>query len=224
MKYPAEPLTKAEFDRLLAQCSTKCPTGLRNRALLTVMYRAGLRCGEALALLPKDCEDQQLRVLHGKGDKSRVVGLDAGAWAILTLWLERRKKLIGVNSTDPVFCTLEGARLHSCYVRELCRRLGKKAGIEKRVHPHGLRHSFACQFLEEGAPLHLLCTAMGHASVATTNTYVNHIKNPQAVAAMQAREWEPPGKRRSVKLFHTSDRKAELLRLREEIDRALANV
>src|ERR1035438_6355127 len=73
-------------------CSAKASTGLRNRALLTVLYRAGLRIAEALALRLKDVnvEAGTLTVLHGKGDRRRVVGLDAGAAAVLGQWLERR--------------------------------------------------------------------------------------------------------------------------------------
>ena len=80
MKLAAEPLTRAEVNALLAQCSRRAPTGIRNRALITVLYRTGLRIFEALALQPKDVDldNGTLRVLHGKGDKMRTVGLDAG--------------------------------------------------------------------------------------------------------------------------------------------------
>jgi site-specific recombinase XerD len=138
LKLPAEPLTPDEVKSLIRVCSKRAPTGVRNRALIVVLYRAGLRCSEALALLPKDLDaaNSTIRVLHGKGDRSRVVGLDAGAWALLQLWLERRTAL-GLNGRQPVFCTLAGKPMKSSYVRMLLPRLARRAGIEKRCHPHG---------------------------------------------------------------------------------------
>ena len=118
---------------LIRACSKRAITGIRNQALIVVLYRAGLRISEALALLPKDLDANggMIRVLHGKGDKARVVGLDAGAWAILQLWLDRRAAA-GISSRAPVFCTLKGKPLKSAYVRKLLPRLARKAGIDKR--------------------------------------------------------------------------------------------
>jgi site-specific recombinase XerD len=92
--------------------------------------------------MPKDLNAGAgtLRVLHGKGDKARLVGLDAGAWAILQLWLARRTE-IGIKGRSPVFCTLRGEPMKAPYIRALLPRLARKAGIEKRVHAHGLRHT-----------------------------------------------------------------------------------
>ena len=119
---------------LIRACSKRAATGVRNRALIVVLYRAGLRISEALALYPKDLDAQAstIRVLHGKGDHDRVVGLDAGAWAIVQLWLDRRAAA-GINGRAPVFCTLKGRPMKSAYVRTLLPRLARKAGIDKRV-------------------------------------------------------------------------------------------
>ena len=98
-KLPPEPLSAEEVKALLRACSTRAATGVRNRALIVVLYRAGLRISEALALLPqrpRSPANGTIRVLHGKGDHDRVVGLDAGAWAILQLWLDRRAAA-GIN-------------------------------------------------------------------------------------------------------------------------------
>src|SRR5262249_55231045 len=122
-KFPAEPLTADEVKRLINACSRRAPTGIRNRALLVVLYRAGLRVSEALGLMPKDCniEAGSLRVLKGKGQTARTVGLDAGAFLVLQLWLERRKQL-GLDGRSPVFCTLHGEPLQTAYVRAMVRR------------------------------------------------------------------------------------------------------
>ena len=132
---PPEPLTPEEVKALIRACSKRAITGVRNQALIVVLYRAGLRISEALALMPKDLDAKggMMRVLHGKGDKARVVGLDAGAWAILALWLDRRAAA-GINSRAPVFCTLKGRPIKSAYIRTLLPRLAHKAGIDKRVH------------------------------------------------------------------------------------------
>ena len=89
-RLPAEPLSEDEVRRLIRACSNRAPTGIRNRALLVVLYRGGLRLNEALQLFPKDLDRDRctVRVLHGKGDRARLVGLDDGAWAILERWMD----------------------------------------------------------------------------------------------------------------------------------------
>lgn len=94
-RLPPEVLGPEEVLAMLGRCGERCSTGLRNRALITAMYRGGLRISEALDLLPKDVDLQQglVRVLHGKGDRSRTVGLDPGACAVIGAWAERRRHL-----------------------------------------------------------------------------------------------------------------------------------
>jgi site-specific recombinase XerD len=129
-----------------------------------------------------------IRILHGKGDHDRVVGLDAGAWAILQLWLNRRAAA-GINGRAPVFCTLKGKPMKSAYVRKLLPRLARKAGIEKRVHAHGLRHTHAFELASEGTPLHVIQAQLGHASVATTDRYIKHLNPSTVVETMKSRTW-----------------------------------
>lgn len=190
-KLPAEPLTSEEVRLLIRACSKRASTGIRNQALIVVLYRAGLRINEALGIMPKDLGSNAgtIRVLQGKGSTSRVVGLDAGAWAILQLWLDRRASL-GIGSRSPVFCTLKGAPLESAYVRSLFPRLARKAGIEKRVHPHGLRHTFAFELANENTPLHLIQAQLGHKHLSTTDRYVRHLNPTAVVEAMKARTWQ----------------------------------
>jgi integrase/recombinase XerD len=189
-KLPPEPLSTDEVRSLIRACSTRATTGIRNRALIAVLYRAGLRISEALTLLPKDLDAQAstIRVLHGKGDHDRVVGLDAGAWAILQNWLDRRAAA-GINGHARVFCTLKGRPVKTAYVRGLLPRLARKAGIDKRVHAHGLRHTHAYELAGEGTPLHVIQAQLGHASVATTDRYIRHLNPSAVVEAMKARAW-----------------------------------
>ena len=189
-KYPPEILTNEEVCALLSACSTKAPTGVRNRALIAVLYRGGLRISEVLDLAPKDIDARKgaIRVLHGKGDRARTVGLDAGALALLQRWLDVRSGL-GVNGRCPVFCTLKGAPLSDAYVRRLLPRLARKAGIEKRVHAHGLRHTHAAQLRAEGIDIGIISRQLGHASIGTTARYLDHIAPLAVIETMQKRDW-----------------------------------
>jgi site-specific recombinase XerD len=189
-KLPAEVLTRAEVDALLRACSKRAPTGIRNRALIAVLYRGQLRIGEALALKPKDLDRSAgtVRVLHGKGDRSRTIGLDDGAWAILELWLQCRRKF-GLSCRHPVFCTLQGKPLQPRYARSLLARLATNAGIDKRVHPHGLRHTGASEMRAEGIDIAVISRQLGHSSIATTARYLDHIAPQQVVDAIRQRKW-----------------------------------
>jgi site-specific recombinase XerD len=190
-RYPAEPLTAEEVRSLMAACSRRAPTGIRNRALITVLCRGGLRISEALALEPKDLDRKEgaIRVLHGKGDKSRTVGLDPEAFAFVELWLECRRGL-GINGRRRVFCTLAGSPLSTAYVRALLPRLARKAGIEKRVHAHGLRHTHAAELAREGVRMNVIQAQLGHSSLATTDRYIRHIEPQEVIETMRARKWE----------------------------------
>ena len=189
-RFPAETLTNTEAQALLQACSPKAATGLRNRALLVLLWRVGLRVSEALALYPKDVDldEGTVRVLHGKGDKARTVGLDTETAAVVGQWVERRKAH-GLNGRHRLLATLDGHRIHSSYVRTLLRRLGVKAGVEKRVHPHGLRHSFAVDMLREGVNVGVISGALGHANVATTSRYLAHLAPAEVIDTMKDRTW-----------------------------------
>ena len=187
---PVEVLSEDEVRRLVQACSKRAPTGIRNAALVAVMYRAGLRVSEVLGLRVKDYDPKAgtLRVLHGKGDKARTVALDDGAAALLGRWLDCRATL-RLNSRQMLFCTLQGAPLQTAYVRQLMPRLARRAGIEKRVHAHGLRHSFAAGLMAEGVPVNVISAALGHSSVATTAQYLAHIQPQQVIDTLKARSW-----------------------------------
>ncbi len=189
--YPAEVLTEDEVKSLILACSNRAPTGIRNRALISILYAAGLRLSEALALEPKDIDPGtgMVTVLHGKGDRRRAVGLAPGPLAIGLRWVERRKQL-GINGRAPLLCTLKGRPLKPSYVRTLLVRLADKVGIEKRGHPHGLRHSMAYELMMAGVPVPTIQQALGHASpLATTDRYLRHLAPRDVVMAMQARDW-----------------------------------
>ncbi len=192
--FPPEVYTPAEVQALIKACSTSAKTGVRNRALITILYRGGLRLAVALDLLPKDLDRASgtVRVLHGKGDKARTIGLDDGAFAVIERWLDIREAL-GISRRAPVFCTLEGQPVEPAYIRALLPRLGKLAGVEKRVHAHGLRHTHAFELAGEGVDLMTISAQLGHSNVATTDRYVRHLNPTRVVEVMRTRQFTIEG-------------------------------
>lgn len=155
-----------------------------------------MRISEALALRLKDIDLDTgvVHVLHGKGDKRRTLALDASSCEVVRSWLAKRERL-PVKNTSPVFCSMRGRPLRPSSVhRNLC-MLAARAGIEKRVHPHGLRHTFATELVAEGVDLRVIQQALGHARISTTAEYIAKIVAPEVVAALRNRpNWtdKPP--------------------------------
>lgn len=191
-KRPRVWFTTGECNRII-DAFGRAPTAVRNRAVIVVLWRAGLRLQEALDLTLSDLDAKKrtLRVRHGKGDASRVAAMDSGAWALLETWLELRKALgVGNKGANLVFVTLKGYALRQNYVRAMCQRMGKRAGIDKRVHPHGFRHSFAEGLAQEKQPLRVIQQALGHERASTTDIYLRDICPSELIDAIDARpDW-----------------------------------
>jgi len=189
MRFPPETLTAAEVEDLIKAASNVAPTGIRNRALMAVLYRCGLRLAEALALKPADIDliHGTVRVLHGKGGKARTVGIDSGALAIVQRWIDTRDSH-GIRG-QILFCTLAGRPVNPRDVREVLTRYAARAGITKRVHPHGLRHTHAAELALEGVPVNTIQAQLGHSNLSTTSTYLAHIAPWELVDAIRGRAW-----------------------------------
>ena len=201
-KRPVEILTDEEMRQLLAQCSRRAPTGIRDRALLLLMYKTGLRVEEALDLKPADIDHRQgsVRVLHGKWDRARTVGVDDGTLAVVELWEASRKDL-GINGRSTLFCTLQGGKLSPEQVRQMMKRradnankraekAGKDPVITKRVHPHALRHTYASQMADEGVPVHQIQKLLGHSHLATTALYIEQVNPTKLIEIGRGRTWQ----------------------------------
>ncbi len=188
---PPEVLTEPEAIALIKACSSRAPTGVRNRALIAVLWRSGLRISETLALELRDIdlEAGTLRVRHGKGDKSRTVGVDEQTSALLARWVDRRRKL-SPGARAPVFCTLAGGRVDTSYVRHLLPRLAAKAGLDRRVHAHGLRHTYASELARERTPINVIRDALGHTSLAVTDRYLRDVAPMHVIDTIRARRWD----------------------------------
>lgn len=196
-KRAIEILTPEEVERLLQATSRRGIAGIRNRALIGVLYYSGLRLSEALALLPRDIdlEGGEINVRRGKGGKQRLAGLNAAAEAHLGRWMDTRRQF-GISSRKPVFCTFSKVNgkptsgpVAPQYVQLMLKRLAKRAGIEKRVHPHGLRHSHACHLLRRGVPLPDIQRQLGHVNLATTDVYLRGLGAGQHVGRVHELEW-----------------------------------
>jgi site-specific recombinase XerD len=107
---------------------------------------------------------------------------------VLGRWIEVRAGL-GLGAAEPLLCTLRGGRLADAYVRRLLKRLGRVAGIAKRVHAHGLRHTHAAQLREEGVDIGIISKQLGHRSITTTARYLDHIAPLAVIEAMRRRRW-----------------------------------
>jgi site-specific recombinase XerD len=209
--FPREVLDPDEVVRLMAAMGGGA-RGDRNRALVVVLFRAGLRLSEAIgAWGEKDPDDASrwvryprpglrvrdidlrggtLNVVEGKGGDQRIVGLDDGALLYLERWIGRRQNL-GLPPKGKVFVQFDGSGMSDSSVRQLVARAGKRAGIDKRVHPHGLRHSHAALMAWSGTPVHVIQRQLGHKSLDTTSRYIGQVAPTQLVEAVNQIQWEP---------------------------------
>jgi integrase/recombinase XerD len=180
-------LSEREMERLLVVADAT-PTPLRDRALLEVLYGAGLRVSEAtgLTLDLVHLRERALRV-RGKGDKERLVPLGRPGCKALAAYLEaERPRLAAAGRKREVFLSPRGARLTRQAVFALVRRLAARAGIEAPLSPHGLRHAFATHMVERGADLRVVQSLLGHANIGTTEVYTHvsraHLRKVHAAA------------------------------------------
>jgi integrase/recombinase XerD len=182
-KFPAEPLTPGEVQALLGACSHRSASGIRNRALITLLYRSGLRITELLALRPSDVnlDKHSIRLAHTKSGEAQTRGFHPSADDALMRWYDCRQ---GVGRDSRLFCTLVGGRLSADYVRGMLHRLARQAGIDKRVAPHQLRHTFAMELEQAGTPVTVTSKLLGHKSIAVTAAYLDHLTNAAAVTAL----------------------------------------
>lgn len=172
-------LTSEELEALLKQPNRRCPTGQRNHLMLKVMADLGLRVSELVSLEMRDIDLRRgtLKVRMGKGRKDRMLYFNHEDHSEMAAWLERRNMFAGGGPHEKVFVTLEGGPVCTRYVRYMVERYARRAGINRRVYPHLLRHTFGTDLYRETRDLLKVRDAMGHSDIGTTQIYtrlVNH--------------------------------------------------
>jgi len=168
-------LSRDEVNRLLEQPSGTSPAAQRDRALLETMYACGLRASEAITveLSEIDLEAGILRA-RGKGSKERLVPIGSKAIATLHTYLNGgRPRLVGINDESRVFVNLRGSGLSRQGLYKIVQGHARSAGLEHRMSPHTLRHTFATHLLAGGCDLRSLQEMLGHADIGTTQIYTH---------------------------------------------------
>ncbi|MBI4186697.1 MAG: tyrosine recombinase XerC [Chloroflexi bacterium] len=194
-------LTIEEVNRLLEAPGLSTPQGLRDRALLELLYSSGMRVSELsrLNLEQVNLDTREIRV-WGKGSRERIVLMGKPAAEALGLYLvQARPKLLHKKSSGAVFLNRYGERLPERRVQKILEVYSRKAGMPKKVHPHMLRHTFATHMLNGGADLRVVQELLGHSSLSSTQIYT-HVTKSQAKKVYlsahpmaQAKDDEHPG-------------------------------
>jgi integrase/recombinase XerD len=171
-------LSVEEVDRVLQQPDTTTVVGLRDRALIEIMYSAGLRVSELCNLRVNDLQmDPGCLRCIGKGNKERLVPVGKQALAITRKYLRiSRPKLLRGNSSPYLFLNQRGTKIDRITFWKLLGAYGRKAALRKSLTPHMLRHSFATHLLDRGADLRSVQMMLGHSDISTTQIYTHVIE------------------------------------------------
>lgn len=165
----------AQLEKLLLAPGSATAQGLRDRAILEVLYSTGVRVSELVSLNLNHLHPEENEItVFGKGAKERIVLLGEHARQALSAYLEKsRPHLSREGSSEALFINRDGTRLTERSIHRLIQRHAKKAGINRKVSPHTLRHSFATHMLEGGADLRVVQELLGHTSLSTTQIYTH---------------------------------------------------
>ena len=191
MEYPPDPPRAEEIVRVMRQAGHD-RHGLCIRALIAVLWRAGLRISEALALSETDIDPTRGSVLvrHGKGDKRREAGMDPFGFTQLAAWQVHRVLL----PPGPLFCVIDGQtrgrRWAATAARGELRDLAAAAGVRRRFAPHQLRHAHAVELAREGVAVNIIQRQLGHTDLGTTSTYLQGIDPIEIIDTVHSRR--PP--------------------------------
>jgi integrase len=187
-RYPADPPTVEEIVAVMRSAGDGVH-GRRLRGLVVVLWRAGLRIDEALALGEADLDRRRgsLLIRHGKGGRRREVGMDDWGWEELQPRLAARLEL----PIGPLFCIIQGPtrgrRWSSAGARAELRRTAAIAGVRRRFAPHQLRHAHAVEMAREGVPLIVTQRQLGHSNLGITSVYLQGIDNAEIIETVHAR-------------------------------------
>ena len=175
-RYLPETMNELQVDRLLDGVDVNAPRGLRDRAILELLYASGLRVSELVnAKLEFLDFDQRMIRVTGKGGKTRLVPVGTKACDAIRAYLDRaRPDCVTKRTGSEIFLSTRGGRkLTTVRVWQIVKETAKRAGLELNVYPHLLRHSFATHLLSNGADLRIIQEMLGHADISTTLIYTH---------------------------------------------------
>ena len=174
-RYLPETLNEMQVEKLLNSIDTKAPHGLRDRAMMELLYASGLRISElANARLENFYPEEKTIRVVGKGNKTRIVPVGSKACDALAVYLStERPKLIKPRSGSEIFLSERGTKLTPARIWQIVKEKARLAGFEKNIYPHLLRHSFATHLLSNGADLRIIQEMLGHADISTTQVYTH---------------------------------------------------
>ena len=174
-RYLPETLNELQVEQLLESIDTKAVHGLRDRAIIELLYASGLRISElANARLENFNFEERIVRVTGKGNKTRLVPVGQKACEALAAYLSvERPKLVKPRSGSEIFLSARGSKLTTARIWQIVKKHAQRAGLEKNVYPHLLRHSFATHLLGNGADLRIIQEMLGHADISTTQVYTH---------------------------------------------------
>jgi integrase/recombinase XerD len=174
-RYLPETLNELQVEQLLEKIDTKALHGLRDRAMMELLYASGLRISElANARLEDFNFEQRIVRATGKGNKTRLVPVGRKACEALAAYLSaERPKLVKPRTSSEIFLSERGSKLTTARIWQIVKKHAQRAGLEKNVYPHLLRHSFATHLLSNGADLRIIQEMLGHADISTTQVYTH---------------------------------------------------
>lgn len=170
-------LTVEEVEILLDQPDGNETRGCRDRAMLELLYAGGLRVSELIALEKKDVNlESGFLICRGKGGKERIVPLGSPAARAVKKYLSDARYKLGRTDSDTLFLTCRGKSFTRQGFWKMLKQYGKQAGLDQKISPHVLRHSFATHLLERGADLRSVQLMLGHSQITTTQIYTHVTK------------------------------------------------
>lgn len=165
-------LSSQEVEALLSQPDSATKQGVRDRAILELLYATGIRVSELCNLSIYDVDDDQVRVF-GKGSKERIVPISSRAVAAIDAYLTQVRDQYESQEQKKLFLSLKGKPIDRTSVWKLIKAYAKKAKITKNIFPHMMRHSFASHLLDGGADLRIIQEMLGHAHISSTDRYTH---------------------------------------------------
>ena len=174
-RYLPETLNELQVEQLIDSIETKAPLGLRDRAIVELLYASGLRISElANARLENFNAEERIVRITGKGNKMRLVPVGRKACEALAAYLSsERPTLVKRRSGSEIFLSARGGKLTTARIWQVVKKHARHSGLEKNIYPHLLRHSFATHLLGNGADLRIIQEMLGHADISTTQIYTH---------------------------------------------------